>query len=124
MPVQGTYSYMAPEQIRGQAVDERADIYSFGCMVYELITGKLPFTATSPAELLNKHLKTKPTQHQRAQQERARRLRRPRAPHAGEGAQGSARLAQGVHAHAEGGPRLPDQTAEAAAEGEAKDEDD
>ena len=60
MPVQGTYSYMAPEQIRGQAVDERADIYSFGCMVYELITGKLPFTATSPAELLNKHLKTKP----------------------------------------------------------------
>lgn len=60
MPVQGTYSYMAPEQIRGQAVDERADIYSFGCMCYELITGKLPFTAISPSELLNKHLKTKP----------------------------------------------------------------
>jgi serine/threonine protein kinase len=61
MPVQGTYSYMASEQIRGQAVDERADIYSFGCMVYELITGKLPFTATSPSELLNKHLRLKPT---------------------------------------------------------------
>lgn len=61
MPVQGTYSYMPPEQIRGLAVDERADIYSFGCMVYELITGKLPFTASSPAELLNKHLRTKPT---------------------------------------------------------------
>jgi eukaryotic-like serine/threonine-protein kinase len=60
MPVAGTYSYMAPEQIRGLAVDERADVYSFGCMCYELITGKLPFTATSPAELLNKHLKTKP----------------------------------------------------------------
>jgi serine/threonine protein kinase len=60
-PVQGTYSYMAPEQIRGQAVDERADIYSFGCMVYELITGKLPFTATTPSELLNKHLRIKPT---------------------------------------------------------------
>jgi serine/threonine protein kinase len=60
MPVQGTYSYMAPEQIRGVAVDQRADMYSFGCMCYELITGKLPFTATSPAELLNKHLKTKP----------------------------------------------------------------
>jgi serine/threonine protein kinase len=62
MAVQGTYSYMPPEQIRGQAVDERADIYSFGCMAYELITGKLPFTATSPAELLNKHLRAKPTQ--------------------------------------------------------------
>jgi serine/threonine-protein kinase len=62
MPVQGTYSYMAPEQIRGHAVDERADIYSFGCMCYELITGKLPFTAVNPAELLNKHLKAKPSQ--------------------------------------------------------------
>lgn len=61
MPVQGTYSYMSPEQIRGQAVDARADIYSFGCMVYELISGKLPFTATTPAELLNKHLRQKPT---------------------------------------------------------------
>jgi serine/threonine protein kinase len=60
-PVAGTHSYMSPEQIRGQACDARADIYSFGCMVYELITGKLPFTATSPAELLNKHLRTKPT---------------------------------------------------------------
>jgi serine/threonine protein kinase len=62
MPVQGTYSYMAPEQIRGLAVDERADIYSFGCMCYELITGKLPFTAVNPAELLNKHLKARPSQ--------------------------------------------------------------
>ncbi|RIK79402.1 MAG: serine/threonine protein kinase [Planctomycetota bacterium] len=61
MPIQGTYSYMSPEQIRGQAVDERADIYSFGCMVYELISGKLPFTATSPSDLLNKHLRLKPT---------------------------------------------------------------
>jgi eukaryotic-like serine/threonine-protein kinase len=61
MAVQGTYSYMSPEQIRGQALDQRADIYSFGCMVYELISGRLPFTATSPSELLNKHLRMKPT---------------------------------------------------------------
>lgn len=60
--VQGTYSYMSPEQIRGQLLDERADIYSFGCMVYELITGKLPFTANNSNELLNKHLKAKPPQ--------------------------------------------------------------
>jgi serine/threonine-protein kinase len=59
-PVQGTYSYMSPEQIRGKEIDARGDIYSFGCMVYELMTGKMPFTATSSTELLNKHLKTKP----------------------------------------------------------------
>jgi serine/threonine protein kinase len=59
-PIQGTYSYMAPEQIRGKEVDERADIYSFGCMVYELMCGKLPYTASSTAELLNKHLKSRP----------------------------------------------------------------
>ncbi len=58
--VQGTYSYMAPEQIRGQIGDARTDIYSFGCMVYELMAGKLPFTASSSTELLNKHLKAKP----------------------------------------------------------------
>ncbi|MAT68196.1 MAG: protein kinase [Planctomycetaceae bacterium] len=58
--VQGTYSYMPPEQIRGKSVDERADVYSFGCMVYELMTGKLPFTGTSMNELLNKHLRAKP----------------------------------------------------------------
>ncbi len=58
--VQGTYSYMSPEQIRGQTLDERADIYSFGCMVYELLTGKLPFTGISSSDLLNKHLKAKP----------------------------------------------------------------
>ncbi len=60
--IQGTYSYMAPEQIRGQVVDERADIYSFGCMVYELISGKLPFSGSNPNDLLNKHLRTRPTQ--------------------------------------------------------------
>ena len=59
-PVQGSYSYMAPEQIRGKEVDARADIYSFGCMVYEMMCGKVPFTASSSSELLNKHLKSRP----------------------------------------------------------------
>jgi serine/threonine protein kinase len=54
--VQGTRSYMAPEQIRGKALDARADIYSFGCMLYELTSGKLPFTGVSPEDLLRKHL--------------------------------------------------------------------
>ena len=55
--IQGTRSYMSPEQIRGQALDERADIYSFGCMVYELLGGKPPYTGTSTNDLLNKHLR-------------------------------------------------------------------
>jgi serine/threonine protein kinase len=58
--VQGTHSYMSPEQIRGQPLDVRADIYSFGCMVHEFFTGKTPFTANSPNELLQRHLSTRP----------------------------------------------------------------
>lgn len=57
--VQGTQSYMSPEQIRGSAVDERSDIYSFGCAIHELVCGKPPFTGTSPTELLNKHLRSR-----------------------------------------------------------------
>lgn len=57
--VQGTPSYISPEQIRGQAIDRRSDIYSFGCVLFELLYGKPPFTATSANELLNKHLRTK-----------------------------------------------------------------
>lgn len=57
---QGTKSYISPEQIRGEAVDGRADLYSFACMVHELLTGKPPFTGISANELLNKHLRTTP----------------------------------------------------------------
>ncbi len=56
--VQGTRSYMSPEQIRNQSLDARADVYSLGCVFYELVTGKLPFTASSPNELLSRHLST------------------------------------------------------------------
>ena len=58
--VQGTYSYMSPEQIRGEVVNVQSDIYGLGCMIHELISGKPPFTANSPAELLQRHLRTKP----------------------------------------------------------------
>lgn len=58
--VQGTQSYMSPEQIRAQAVDPRSDVYSFGCMVHELLASKPPFTGTNTNELLNKHLGVKP----------------------------------------------------------------
>ena len=57
---QGTRSYMSPEQIRGQVLDSRADIYSFAATAYELVTGRPPFRAASSQELLVKHISEKP----------------------------------------------------------------
>ncbi|MEZ6133766.1 MAG: serine/threonine-protein kinase [Pirellulaceae bacterium] len=54
--ISGTRSYMSPEQIRGKQLDARSDIYSFGCVLFEMVTGKLPYTGSSPNELLNKHI--------------------------------------------------------------------
>jgi serine/threonine protein kinase len=54
--IRGTRSYMAPEQIRRKHPDERSDIYGFGCVIFELLAGKTPFSANSPDELLSKHL--------------------------------------------------------------------
>jgi serine/threonine protein kinase len=51
---------MAPEQIRNEKLDQRADAYSFACTVFELLTGRPPFRADSPKALLEKHLYEKP----------------------------------------------------------------
>ena len=58
--VQGTRSYMSPEQIRGSGLDDRADLYSLACTLFELVSGRPPYTGTSANELLNKHLKAAP----------------------------------------------------------------
>ncbi len=57
----GTRSYMSPEQIRGEAIDGRADIYSFAATAYEIATGRPPFRGQSAQDLLNKHIIEKPT---------------------------------------------------------------
>lgn len=57
---QGTRSYMSPEQIRDEKPAPNMDIYSYGCMLYELTTGRPPFRAASENELLQKHFVEKP----------------------------------------------------------------
>lgn len=53
--VMGSASYLAPEVIRGQSADARSDIYALGCVLYELLTGRPPFTGELPAAILHQH---------------------------------------------------------------------
>jgi hypothetical protein len=56
----GSVNYMSPEQITGQAVDARSDIYSTGISLYEIVTGQRPFNAPSDYELMAMHVKESP----------------------------------------------------------------
>jgi len=65
----GTLRYMAPEQIRGQQVDARTDIYCLGVTLYELLTGDAPFKADSDFELMSAHLNVPPPRFTAAHRE-------------------------------------------------------
>ncbi|HEX4733610.1 MAG TPA: serine/threonine-protein kinase [Thermoleophilaceae bacterium] len=56
----GTAAYLAPEQIRGQDVDARTDIYAFGCVLYECMTGDVPFVRDTDMAVLWAHLEQDP----------------------------------------------------------------
>src|SRR5579875_500673 len=56
----GTAQYLSPEQARGAPVDPRSDLYSLGIVLYEMLTGKVPFTGDTPVEIAMKHLSQVP----------------------------------------------------------------
>lgn len=58
--VQGTQSYMSPEQIRNWALDERADLYSLACTLFHLVAGNPPFAGVNTNDLFRRHLKSPP----------------------------------------------------------------
>jgi len=65
----GTLTYVAPERIRGEQADARSDLYSFGCLLYELFSGRAPLSGSTPAELLNLHLMARPRELQSRRRE-------------------------------------------------------
>src|SRR5439155_7331781 len=61
----GTAAYLAPEQAAGKPATKRSDLYSFGGVLYTLLTGRPPFAGENPAELLHKHCYQVPDRPQR-----------------------------------------------------------
>jgi len=59
-PLSGTPPYMSPEQVRGADLDERSDLYSVGIVMYEMFTGRRPFDASDPFELMRLHIEEPP----------------------------------------------------------------
>ena len=56
----GTVAYMSPEQVRGQPVDRRSDIFSFGALLYEMLTGRKAFQGDTAAETMARILRDEP----------------------------------------------------------------
>ena len=91
----GTLEYVAPEQITGDPLDERSDVYSLGCVLYECLTGQSPFPRATDVALLWAHVHEEPTPPSKARPElpvsstQSLRERSPRSPAAATARPGS-----------------------------------
>ena len=74
--IAGTPGYMAPEQLRGERVDCRADIFAVGCVFYQMLTGRPPFEGATPASIIEKTLHAFPTEPSRVREDLPRTLDR------------------------------------------------
>jgi serine/threonine protein kinase len=72
--VMGTAGYMSPEQVRGKIADQRSDLFSFGAILYEMISGKRAFHGDSPADTMSSILKEEPPELSVPQRARAERI--------------------------------------------------
>src|SRR5205085_10521125 len=59
--VMGTATYFSPEQAQGLGLDPRSDLYSLGVVLYEMVTGRPPFSGDSPVAIAYKHVQEQPT---------------------------------------------------------------
>ena len=86
--VVGTAQYLSPEQAQGQTVDARSDLYSTGCLLFELLTGRPPFVGDSPVAIAYQHVGELPQPPSVLQRRRRRRPRRRHPARAGQGPRG------------------------------------
>ena len=82
--VLGTVGYMAPEQVRGQEADHRADIFAFGVILYEMLSGRRPFGGESSIEVMNAILERRAAGAERDEREDQPTARKDRAAVSGE----------------------------------------
>ena len=75
--VMGTATYFSPEQAQGKQVDPRSDLYSLGCVLYEMLTARPPFTGDTPVAIAYKHVQETPPLPSERRRQRARRRSRP-----------------------------------------------